>query len=77
METLRDGLGSLYLSQATGGGDCSIRLYPLEASSSVDVAISSTLLSEGVDGTQGEAAAPRSVFLVGQTPICLTDRGYA
>lgn len=61
--------------QATGGEDCSIRTHALE-SSSLGTQFSCKPRPERSDSLQVASPVPRSVFLMGQTPLCLTDEGY-
>lgn len=59
--------------QATGGGDCSIRVQSLKEPSRPSVCHSWQPCRRDGDSV---TPTPRSVFLLGQTAICLTDQGY-
>ncbi len=62
-------------AQATGGGDCSIRLHSLIEPTQSQVPC--MWMSPGKsDDPAAVSMAPRCVFLMGQTALCLMDDGY-
>lgn len=60
----------LLLLQATGGGDCSVRVYNLKDSY---CPVSFHSWSPSLYGDS--SVVPRCVFLMGQTALCLVDQG--
>ena len=59
----------------TGGGDCSIRSYALKDTPQ-STSVCCRLAPVNKRGSQCITSAPRMVFLLEQTALCLTEQGY-
>ena len=66
-------LSEVPCKQATGGGDCSIRVQTLKGTAQPSLLHS---WQPPQHGGESASPSPRSVFLLNQTPLCLTDQGY-